>query len=343
MTTTSETPRPRTSLTVHGPEDLLAAAPVLIGFWPEQSVVLMTFGARHPFHARTDLPPTAVRSRDVRRLVVAELLGPALRHGATHAVLLYYTDDPPAAEAVHRALRRACRRSGLVLLTALLADGTHYRDLGHPDPAVRRRRHPYDVGAHPFVLAAALAGRRLHGSRAELVASLAQDPVAAAAVSTALVAGRLADGGVPAGGRALRDAGDWVLRTVRALLAAEALPDDAVLARLLWAMQAARVRDAAWSDLESHNAQAHLRLWSDAVRRAPDALVAAPALLLGWSAWQAGDGALAWTAVDRCLGACPGHRVAEHLASLLREAVPPSTWRGGFAWDSGLPPATTHH
>ncbi|MDQ6526471.1 DUF4192 domain-containing protein [Nocardioides sp. LHD-245] len=341
MTTTSEAPRPRTSLTVHAPEDLLAAAPVLLGFWPEQSVVLMTFGAHHPFHARTDLPSAAARSRDVRRLVAAELLGPALRHDATHAVLLYYTDDTPAAEAVHRELRRACRRTGPVLVTALLADGTHYRELGHPDPTVRRRRHPYDVRAHPFVLAAAVAGRRLHGSRAELVASLEQDPAAAAAVSSALVAGRLADAGVPTGGRSLRDAGDWTLRTVRGLLADQAVPDDAVLARLLWVMQAARVRDAAWSDLRGHNAEAHLRLWSDAVRRAPDALVAAPAALLGWSAWQAGDGALAWAAVDRCLGASPGHRMAEHLASLLQGAVPPTLWKGGFAWDRGLPQASS--
>ncbi|MCR1781530.1 DUF4192 domain-containing protein [Nocardioides carbamazepini] len=336
MTTTSETPRPPTSLTVHGPEDLLAVAPVLIGFWLEQSVVLMTFGARHPFHARTDLPPMAVQSREVRRQVADDLLGPALRHGATHAVLLYYADDPPAAEALHRALRRECRRAGLVVVAALLADGTHYRELGHPDPAARRRRHPYDVTAHPFVVEAMVSGRLVHGSRADLVASLDQDPAAAAAVSSALVAGRFADAGVPTSGRSIRDAGEWVLGTVRDLLAAAAVPDDADLARLLWVMQASRVRDAAWSDLGRRNAEAHVRLWSDVVRRAPDALVAAPAALLGWSAWQSGNGALAWIAVDRCLRACPSYRLAEHLGSILQGAVPPQAWEGHSDWAAGL-------
>jgi hypothetical protein len=326
MTTTSETPRPTTSLTVHGPEDLLAAAPVLIGFWPERSVVLMTFGARHPFHARIDLPPAGLQARDLRRQLADDLLGPARCHGATHAVLLYYTDDPPAAEAVHRVLRRACRRSGLAVVTALLADGTHYRELDHPDPAARRRRHAYDVTAHPFVVRATVAGR-LARSRADLAASLDQDAAAASSLGEALLAGRFADAGVPTDGRSIRDAGEWVRRTVARLLADDGVPDDAELARLLWVLQAPRVRDAAWADLGRHNALAHVRLWTDAVRRSPDALVAAPAALLGWSAWQSGDGALAWIAVDRCLSVEPDCRLAEHLASILRGAVPPALWR----------------
>lgn len=336
MTTT---PRPTAALTVRGPEDFLAAAPVLLGFWPEESVVLMTFGAHHPFHARTDLPPLAAQDPTVHRELTEMLLEPAVRHGASHVVLLYYADDPPAAEAVHRSLRRACRRSGLVVLSALLADRTHYRDLLHPDPAGRRRRVPYDVSAHPFVVEALVSGRLAHRSRSDLVASLDPDPTGATAVSAALVAGRFADAGVPTSGREIRQAGEWVQHAVRDLVADEVVPGDADLAHLLWVMQAARVRDAAWSDIAGDNAEAHVRLWTDAVRRAPDALVAAPAALLGWAAWQSGDGALAWVAVDRCTRAESGYRMAEQLASILQAAVPPQSWEGGFAWDEGLPEA----
>ncbi|GAA3520638.1 DUF4192 domain-containing protein [Nocardioides daeguensis] len=336
MTTT---PRPTLSLTVRGPDDLLAAAPVLLGFWPEESVVLMTSGARHPFHARMDLPSPGAPSSFGCREVAEALLEPAVHYGVSHVALLYYADDPAAADEVHRSLRRACRRRGLVVVRALHADRTHYRELDHPDPSGRRRRWRYDVSAHPFVVEALVSGRLAHRSRADLVASLDPDPAAVGAVGAALVAGRFADAGVPVDGRAIRAAGDWVHRVVRDLTAVDALPGDADLARLLWVMQAGRVRDAAWSAIVHRTAAAHVRLWTDAVRRAPDALVAAPAALLGWAAWQAGDGALAWVAVDRCTRAEPGYRMAAQLGSILQAAVPPQSWQGGFAWDEGLPEA----
>lgn len=329
------TPRPTTALTVRRPADLLAAAPVLLGFWPEQSVVLMTFGAQHPFHARVDLPPAAARTPSGRRELATVLLEPAVRLGASHVVLLLYADDPAEVEPVHRALRRACRRSGLVVIAALHVEQAHYRDLD--DPAGLRRRCPYDVRDHPFVLEALLSGRLAHRSRADLASSLDADPAAVGAVTAALLAGRYADAGVPTSGRAIRDAGEWVHHAVHDLLADATLPDEADLARLVWVMQAGRVRDAAWSLITHRTAEAHVRLWADVVRRAPEELVAAPAALLGWAAWQAGDGALAWVAVDRCTRAEPGYRMAEQLATILQGAVPPQTWEGGFAWDRGLP------
>lgn len=332
-------PRPTTSLTVRGLADLLAAAPVLLGFWPEQSVVLMTFGAQHPFHARVDLPPAAAQTPSCRRQLATVLLEPAVRLGASHVVLLHYADDPAAVEPVHRALRRACRRSGLVVIAALHVDRSHYRDLDDPDPVGRRRRCPYDVSDHPFVLEALVSGRLVHRSRADLAASLDPDRAAVAAVTAALLAGRYADAGVPTSGRAIRDAGEWVHQAVHDLVSDETLPDHADLAHLLWVMQAGRVRDAAWSQIARPTAEAHVRLWTDAVRRAPEPLVAAPAALLGWAAWQAGDGALAWVAVDRCTRAEPGYRMAEQLAAILQGAVPPQSWEGGFAWDKGLPDA----
>ena len=46
------------------PEDVLATVPLVLGFEPEDSLVLLTFGAAHPFHARVDLPrePDDVRA-----------------------------------------------------------------------------------------------------------------------------------------------------------------------------------------------------------------------------------------------------------------------------------------
>ena len=44
-------------MTFRTTEDVLAAVPVLLGFEPSESVVMLTFGGRETFHARVDLPP----------------------------------------------------------------------------------------------------------------------------------------------------------------------------------------------------------------------------------------------------------------------------------------------
>jgi hypothetical protein len=43
-------------------------------------------------------------------------------------------------------------------------------------------------------------------------------------------------------------------------------------------------------------------------------------------AWQAGDGALAWCALDRCFGIDADHRLGICLAECLARAVPPGSW-----------------
>ena len=45
-----------TSLVARTPEDVLAVVPIVLGFVPEESVVMLTFGAERTFHARVDLP-----------------------------------------------------------------------------------------------------------------------------------------------------------------------------------------------------------------------------------------------------------------------------------------------
>ena len=59
------------------------------------------------------------------------------------------------------------------------------------------------------------------------------------------------------------------------------------------------------------------------MRRRPPTRWPAPAALLAFAAWQAGDGALAWCAVDRCLEADPDYSLAGLVAELLTAAVPP--------------------
>lgn len=336
MTTSLPGTRPPGPLSARTPEDLLAIAPVVLGFWPEESVVMLTFGAGRPFHARINLPPAPDQTLAALRELSDALFGPARRHGVAQVVLLYFTADPEAAAGAHRALRRAARRAGIEIVTALSADGARYREVSatgrRPGPGV-----PYDLSVHPFVLQALVTGRLTHRTRDEMVASLAADDAASAAVGAALCRSGLVDAGPPGDGRAIGEQGRWVEGLVRRGVASGRAPTDEELARLLWVMQSVRVRDAAWSLIGRADADAHVCWWSAVLARTPDELVAAPAALLGWACWQAGDGARAWAAVDRCRAADPDYALAAYLAVILDNAVPPDHWESGFDWALGLP------
>ena len=87
------------------------------------------------------------------------------------------------------------------------------------------------------------------------------------------------------------------------------------------------VRDDAWARMDPGHRDAHLRLWTDVVRRARPAYLAAPASLLAFTAWQSGEGALANIAIDRALAADPGYSLAHLLRDILDAGVPPSEAR----------------
>lgn len=298
-----------TTLTLRSPEDLLAAAPVVLGFVPTDSVVMFTFEATSCFHARVDLP----RPGDDVGECIDALLEPCRRHGVGRVLFLLYSEHPRPVDRVARRLIRSFRDAGIEVVDALRADGRRWF------PLLRSRRSapasgvPYDVSTHPFAVESVFGGRVTHASRADLQATVASDPEAVARLQALA-----------------RDASPswrgWLPDTVDHHVAARSVPDDQEALRLLVGLADVRARDAALGLLRRDNAQAHVDLWADLVRRAPEDLVPPAAALLGFAAWVSGNGALAWCAVDRCFAADPGHRLAHHLAHVLTHAVPPSLW-----------------
>ncbi|WP_167736550.1 DUF4192 domain-containing protein [Nocardioides sp. 1609] len=316
MTPDPSTPTTRTTLTARTPEDLLAAAAVVLGFWPTESVVLLTLDARHRFHARVDLPPPDDPAALAE--VADSLVRPAARHGAGRVVLLLYADDGRAAAAAWTALRDAFARTAVVVVEAFRVAPDRWYPLLARDPAARTTGVAYStdgLATHPFLAHAVLDGRVTHGSRDDLAATLAPDPDGVAAVGAHLapVGDDLAEGA-------------WAEALVRGHLDAATCCSDPEAARLLRGMRSRRVRDAAWSAIAPGSARAAVVLLSDLVRRSPSHLRSAPAALLGWAAWQAGDGALAWCAVDRCREVDPGCSLADLVAEALERAVPPTAW-----------------
>jgi hypothetical protein len=298
MTTTDGTPS-RTTLTFRTSEDVLAAVPVLLGFEPSDSVVMLTFGGRETFHARIDLPPPTGVDEGI-----ALLLDPALAHGVSQVLFVVYSDRPRYGARVLDRLSDAFIGEGIHVVKTLRADGRHWFQ-GHGLGV------PYDVGGHPFRAAAVVEGHVVTRSREELAARL--EPTA----------------GVAAVERELRrmppyDATEVAVSSWRALGVGRF--DDADLAGVLVGIEDLAARDAAWASMTREDAAAHVALWTDAVQRTPPSLVGGPAAVLSLAAWLAGNGALAWCAVDRCVEADPDNSLARLVGELLTRAVPPSSW-----------------
>jgi Domain of unknown function (DUF4192) len=295
MTTTPA----RRVLTFRTPEDVLAAVPVLLGFEPADSVVMLTFGGRETFHARIDLPPP----RHLEQAVDL-LLEPAVAHGVAQVLLVVYSGRKRLAERLVRRLGEAFAGAGIRVVSTLRADGSQWF---LPDcPGV-----PYDVGTHPFRVQSVVEGQVVTGSRDDLAARL--EPTAGVAPVQEACAS------VPP-----YDVTEVAVCVWRALERGRF--DDEELAGVLQGMRDAAVRDAAWGSMSRDDAAAHVALWTDAVQRSPAELVGAPAAVLGLAAWLAGTGALAWCAVDRCVASDPDNSLAGLVGQLLSRAVPPSSW-----------------
>jgi hypothetical protein len=302
---------PTQTLTIRSPEDLLAAAPVVLGFVPSDSAVMFTFDAVSCFHARVDLP---ARDDDVEGFVDA-LLTPCLRHDVRRVFFLLYSDDPVSADRVASWLVRAFRAADIDVIDVVRADGRRWFPMLGSRRSALGAGVPYDVSAHRFAAESVLRGQVTHASRADLEATVAPDPAAVSRVAAAARDPAPAEPG-------------WPEATVVRHVAADSVPDDAEAATLLALLGDLRVRDAMLGLLCRQNAKDHARLWADLVRRAPDDVVAPAAAVLAFAAWMSGDGALAWCAVDRSRAAEPDHRLAHRVAQALTRAVPPSMWEG---------------
>jgi hypothetical protein len=302
-----------TTLTARGPEDFLAVVPVVLGFRPEDSLVMLTFGARRTFHARLDLPPPDEVSA-VDELVDA-LLGPSRRHRVRQVAFVVYSGDRELAARLAAALVPAFVAEGIAVLDVLRAHGGRWSSVPLRAGGRESEPAPYDDGAHPFAAQAVFEGRVTRSSREELRATIAADPELRERWAGLLRRGRL--------GPAWPDA---VCRLVAGWVDARAAPDDEGAARVLAGLAHVEVRDAVLGAVGRAQARDHVQVWSMLLRGAPDSSVAEVAAVTAFCAWLSGDGALAWCALDRCFEADPEHGLGRCLPECLTRALPPTVW-----------------
>lgn len=330
--------RPTTTqkATVRSPADLIAAVPYLLGFHPSDSVVVLAFRDRRlEFAARHDLPARRERAGSLARHLVTVVARQGLRR---LAVVCYGTAF--AADPMSRAVVAAAEQRGLTVLDALrVADGRWWSytcaDAGCCPP----EGTPFDPATSTVAAAFAYAGLAPMADREALAAQLAPvsgpDRVAMTQATDRAGERFLAEfGSLPDDGdrgQAVFAAGEAAVRAAIQRYAEGGRLDDDEVAWLSVLLLSVPVRDVAWQAITS--VQPHLDLWRDVTRRCDPELVAAPASLLGFTAWRAGDGTLAGLAVERALAEEPSYSMARLLLDGLRQGIPPSALDG---WGESL-------
>jgi hypothetical protein len=319
-------------------EGILAVVPHLLGFKPADSLVMLGIGGPHArirLAFRYDLPdpPEGELAADIAEHAVTVLrrqrlaMAIAVGYGSGMAVT-------PVVDVVDRALRKA----GISVQDMLRVEGGRYWSYLCGDPqCCPPDGVPFDGSGHPASAALAAAGLTVRADRAALARTIAPVAESAQPMREAVTRARQKSGSMidfeaaAAGDDPFLPIADAGRRAVKQVLAryrrGGKLTEHDQIAWLGVVLGDLRVRDDAWARMDPQFNDAHQRLWIDLVRLLPSDLVAPPAALRAFTAWQAGDGALASVAIERALQADPEYSMALLVADALHAGLPPSAAR----------------
>jgi Domain of unknown function (DUF4192) len=308
------------------PSELIAAVPHLLGFHPQDSVVLMALhGKSLGLTMRTDL----VADDEAPRLA-EQLLRPISRQRPTGVALVVIGgEDAPDIDLPHRvlvnAIDDALTGAGLSVVhaawTTETTSGAPWRCYHDPlcagtvaDPVIS-----------PLAAATVAAGAVTFGSRDELAQLLAAEDPAALQRRAALL--EAADAEHPMSARVVAQRLAQLTALHQAAEANGPELTDSIVAEVASALCDHRVRDACLPWCTGSGAVAAERLWLALVRATPAPERSEPAALLAFTAYLRGDGALASVALETALDACPHHSLSGLLRAALDGGLPPDLLR----------------
>lgn len=329
MTSSSVPPDGGIVISVNDPAHLIAAVPHLLGFRPADSVVVIGFGGANGKRVdplvRTGLPGPAEEG------AVAAMLATifARQPGRAVGILVVGSASGPPPDpgdiphgrfvtTLAAAFEARGRLTESMLWTPEIRAGSPWRRYDEPECTGVLP----DDSATPVAAAVVSKGFVTFDSREEMERQLDPDDPAAVALRERLLRSPARD--------VTADVAE-AFREVRSALQPMGrgepdLPDERVV-RLAVALSEPRVRDACLAVALPPGSERSLRaeaLWLALTRKLPAPERAEPAVLLGFSAYLRGDGALARAALEKAVAAMPGHRLASLLLACLDSAMPPA-------------------
>ena len=360
---TSEDGSPR--ITLRGPAELADALPYLLGFHPDDSIVVVALhGERGRFggRIRIGIPAQPEEWESVAVQVASCLEGGARARGEQpDGALVFLCQDPASGGSgmdvmrrlrpLAQALRLACGRREMPVFEALCLSAGRYWSYCCPDVSCcpPEGRPLAAEGTSAMAAAAAYAGIRKPGTLYDMEARLtAFGPPRALPLEraldtagAALVPRMLGEGGVAAvREETLKLAGQLLERFRRTpsrspMWAVADAEDDRLLgnaeaATVIVGLQDRRTRDRAAEWMEGQDVVPAGRLWRALARRCVGPYAehaAAPLTLAGWVAWSGGDGPAARVALGRALRTDPRYVFAQLLHRACNEGMDPEPLR----------------
>lgn len=300
----------RMPISIRTPGDLVAAIPHLLGFQPEDSVVIVPTSRGLPV-ARIDFPHAAEDRERVWESIHSGF-GRHARPDSSVAIVCLTNDHAEAAStARHLADRFASIGVGVELQLWVAND--RWSDL------VTGANDVVTVASRERLAAASVfAGQALpERSREDLANSLVGDPAPVAALLPE--AREAAAESVP------RLESDWALGILSRFETDGNRLTDRDAARLLVAVESSPIRDRLWDQMDRRTAAVDVAFWTDMTRRSPVEVRTAPAALLGFASWLHGDGARALCALDQVPQGQP-YVLADLVSTALATGMHPREW-----------------
>ncbi|MER6569623.1 DUF4192 domain-containing protein [Streptomyces sp. NPDC001093] len=355
-----------TQVTLRTPAELADALPYLLGYRPEDSMVLVAlhdregrgrFGGR----ARLGIPANEEDWEAAVRQLAHGLVTGSERRGARPEQMVAYVCQEPAPgesgrdvkrrlERLAHLLRTQCGDLDVPVIEALcISDGRFWSYCCPIESCCPEDGSPMGLpGTSVLAAAATYAGIQVRGTLRELRARLQPwETTAALEQETALDAA-----GMTLVPRILDEASradvagetlDLAERIIHRFAAAAPvsgthpadLRDDRLLAHdeaatLILGLQDRTTRDRAAAWMEGDEAGPALRLWRALARRCVGPYgehAAAPLTLAGWVAWSTGDELEAREALAMALGADPDYLFARLLHQACNEGLDPEAIR----------------
>lgn len=353
-------------VTLRTPAELADALPYLLGYRPEDSIVLVALqdrGGRGRFggRARLGIPAGADDWASVARQLAHGLVTGSERRGARPEQMIAYVCQEPAQGESGRQvmerlrplvqkLRTECGRLDVTVIEALcISDGRFWSYCCPSEGCCPADGVPMGLpGTSVLAAAATYAGLQVRGTLRELRTRLLPWETAAAleqesaldAAGMALVPRILDDASRADVAQETLELAQRILsrfaaaRPVSGALQSD-LRDDALLgheeaATLILGLQDRTTRDRAAEWMEGDEALSALRLWRALARRCVGPYgehAAAPLTLAGWVAWSTGDDLEAREALAMALGADSGYLFARLLHQACNEGLDPESIR----------------
>ena len=310
--------------TLTSPHDLLAAIPFLIGYHPENSLVLVALKDDSVGMAmRVDMPTDiAPESYDL-------LASHFQREAADAALIVAYVDSQSDPEAVLINTSAALLRAGISIKESLIVSDGRYRSmlchdseccspLGSPIPDIDSSRIAAEhvIAGHPMPFANVSGLVQSIAALPSAMQESWQSEVRAFWIES--VSESLLD--------LQRDGATAVIDLAGEYVQGRGAEDRELVARVIGRISDIQVRDYALGSHNEETADAYWQMWRELLLIAPRGFVAPIASIFAALAYERGEGALAHKALDRALADDERYSLALLLRRVFTAGWPPQSF-----------------